>query len=818
VVGRSSKADVRINDKRISREHCAIEVDGDKIFVIDLGGSNGTWVGSHKILANVREPFPQEAVVHVGPAQLRIKKTATQFDPEHDLESRAFNPVTPQPQVPASPAAGAIQPGGEAAALEMVERSVVIGPGERGSIQISITNQGKIVEHYPLSVSGVPGTWVTLPVAGLELLPRQSGTLNVDIHPPRLARTSAGIHPLSIALLDRGGSLITQSSLNLEIESFDNLIIDVRPNPYQSRSGGELLLTVENHGNAETDYRVDVIESSNSLDISIEPTAASVAPQQSRESIIEIRPRKRIWLGDAKRMMMTATVTTSQQSVSTAPVYTQLATIPRWLSILFLLCCCILIPTFLLLTFVVYGGWDQFNEDFRPTGTPTHTSTPENTATATPDLPRTATATHDIWLLQDDDVDGLSNGQEEDLGTNPLSKDTDTDGLTDGDEVTKHDTDPLNLDTDGDTLPDGAEVNDPCKSPNSPDTDLDGVSDNIDPDSCTGITPTPSPVPDFGLGGQVNNSLDNLDVLEDARMTWVKVQLRYGIGADATSAVQDAAQFKEKGFKVLLSVVGNREELARGGGYNQEFAKFLGEIAPVADGLEVWNEPNIQNEWPVGEIDPGDYTELLRASYNAIKAGNPRTLVISAAPAPTGVNDETVMSDDRFIQGMAAAGAAQFMDCVGIHYNQGATSPGDTSGHPDDSTGHYSYYYMPMIDLYYDTFKSPNSASGIPLCFTEIGFLSADGFDQTLAQVGATNFRWAEGTSVRDQAEWLEEALLDACRSGKVKLFIVWNVGFTNYGEDPQAGFSILRPDEDCDSCETLSRAVGTLRMEGCMQ
>ena len=93
------------------------------------------------------------------------------------------------------------------------------------------------------------------------------------------------------------------------------------------------------------------------------------------------------------------------------------------------------------------------------------------------------------------------------------------------------------------------------------------------------------------------------------------------------------------------------------------------------------------------------------------------------------------MSDDRFIQGMVAAGAANYMDCVGIHYNAGATPPSATSGHPSDSTGHYSYYYLPMVDLYFDAFNA--TGANVPLCFTEVGYLSADGFDQTLAQIGA---------------------------------------------------------------------------------
>jgi hypothetical protein len=59
----------------------------------------------------------------------------------------------------------------------------------------------------------------------------------------------------------------------------------------------------------------------------------------------------------------------------------------------------------------------------------------------------------------DTDGDGLTDLQENFLGTNPNDADTDNDGLTDGDEVFVHYTDPNNADTDGDGLPDGWEWN-----------------------------------------------------------------------------------------------------------------------------------------------------------------------------------------------------------------------------------------------------------------------------------------------------------------------------------------------------------------------
>ncbi len=77
----------------------------------------------------------------------------------------------------------------------------------------------------------------------------------------------------------------------------------------------------------------------------------------------------------------------------------------------------------------------------------------------------------------DDDNDGLTNGEERRLGTDPENPDTDGDGLKDGEEVNRYRTNPLQVDTDGDGLKDGDEVlvykTDPTKS----DTDGDGLSD-----------------------------------------------------------------------------------------------------------------------------------------------------------------------------------------------------------------------------------------------------------------------------------------------------------------------------------------------------
>jgi hypothetical protein len=192
---------------------------------------------------------------------------------------------------------------------------------------------------------------------------------------------------------------------------------------------------------------------------------------------------------------------------------------------------------------------------------------------------------------------------------------------------------------------------------------------------------------------------------------------------------------------------------------------------------------------------------MLSAAFQAIKRANPNVLVISGAPAPTGFFGGRCTAngcdDDAYIRGMAAAGAAQFADCIGIHYNEGILSPGATSGDPRGNSGHYTRYYPTMVNLYASVF--PNKQ----LCFTELGYLSPEGFGPLPA-----GFEWAANTSVQEQAEWLAQAVTLARQSGRIRLFIVWNVDSTTYGADPQAGFSIVRANQ-CLACITMGSAMG---------
>jgi uncharacterized protein YraI len=104
----------------------------------------------------------------------------------------------------------------------------------------------------------------------------------------------------------------------------------------------------------------------------------------------------------------------------------------------------------------------------------------------------------------------------------------------------------------------------------------------------------------FALGGQIQG-FGAEGWMRAAGMTWVKQQVVYGLGANPNDQAGMINEAHARGFQILLSVKGHANELASDPNYLQSYASYVGGLAALgADGIEVWNEMNIDREWPAG--------------------------------------------------------------------------------------------------------------------------------------------------------------------------------------------------------------------------
>lgn len=199
------------------------------------------------------------------------------------------------------------------------------------------------------------------------------------------------------------------------------------------------------------------------------------------------------------------------------------------------------------------------------------------------------------------------------------------------------------------------------------------------------------PSPDYGIHAflwwKPDTALRDLGLINDMGFTWVKQKFPWreieGIEKgqfDWYRTDYIVEQVEKAGLKLLVRLdrqpfwsepLDNQWQDNGPPGYSADFGDFCGAVAGRYRGrigaYQVWNEPNLDREWGLRPPDPAGYTELLKACYTAIKAADPAAIVISAGLAPTGTDSTEAMPDQKFLQGMYDAGAADYFDVLGVN-------------------------------------------------------------------------------------------------------------------------------------------------------
>lgn len=115
LVGRSREAKFRIQQDRVSRRHCAFEVEEGVVRIRDLGSRNGTFLAGAQLPPETAVDVPG-SLVHVGSIEFRVE-----YDAVGDLPTVDF----PAPRID-----GGIDPG-DGRAEPDVEIRVEEGTDER---------------------------------------------------------------------------------------------------------------------------------------------------------------------------------------------------------------------------------------------------------------------------------------------------------------------------------------------------------------------------------------------------------------------------------------------------------------------------------------------------------------------------------------------------------------------------------------------------------------------------------------------------------------------------------------------------------------
>ncbi len=511
-VGRDESNDIVIPAGNASRQHARIIFDGTNYQVLDLNSTNGTFLGTTRLLPGIPEAWSPDKPIQIGQVFLRLVRA--EIKPGVEATAVYASPVGQAPNLPpAGPAGGTnfAQPGGvqrpaqqsgARVALTLADTNLVVDPGRSIIVPVTLFNQGSVVDHFQVGVTGIPAEWIPTPINAVQMMPGDQKIVNVMVQPPRTPTSLAGDYRVQFNVgTSASPAPLSSATATLKVNPFSQYASQVFPLKVKTNRTGKI--TVTNQGNYAETFNIQIKDRGDEISFSPPVLQLNIPPGEAETAEYIGRARKRKLIGAATMHPFSTEIVPSGLAIpkgSPGGPQPQLVSgeiisgpiIPAWL-ITFVIVAC-------MVSMILVGLYIQTYN--RQVSAIVATNAAQETINAAqiagldsdsdglPDAEELRLGTDPFNA--DSDGDGLNDKEEIDSATNPLNPDTDGDGLNDGDEK-RFGTNPNVIDTDGDTLSDGDEVNRIGSSPTKEDTDGDGLKDNVDPSP--GQLPTPTPLP-----------------------------------------------------------------------------------------------------------------------------------------------------------------------------------------------------------------------------------------------------------------------------------------------------------------------------------
>ena len=135
-------------------------------------------------------------------------------------------------------------------ALELDKSRVELAPGEAVEVGVSLTNLGKTVDAFLISVVGLDPSWYALTRSEVRLFPEGRESVVLRVNPASGYGSQAGVYPVTVIVTskDNPGDL-AQSMVILTLASVGEIGIGVEPQRVSARKGS-YWVTLQNPGNS----------------------------------------------------------------------------------------------------------------------------------------------------------------------------------------------------------------------------------------------------------------------------------------------------------------------------------------------------------------------------------------------------------------------------------------------------------------------------------------------------------------------------------------------------------------------------------------
>jgi hypothetical protein len=220
---------------------------------------------------------------------------------------------------------------GAAAWLEDTE--VAVDPGTESEVELRVRNTGSVLDEFSFSPVGMAQGWISVEPSIVSLFPGAEEGVRLHFRPPRLHTTLAGASPFAVKVVPREdpeSTAVVEGTL--VVAPFEERSIDLVPHTSRGRRLGSHGLVVHNTGNAPVLLRLDGTDPSRQLRFSFNPSTMNIEPGTAQHAQVTVRPRPRLWRGDAKTWPFQLVLVEEDRDPQFVPgAMLQEPRLPRWL-------------------------------------------------------------------------------------------------------------------------------------------------------------------------------------------------------------------------------------------------------------------------------------------------------------------------------------------------------------------------------------------------------------------------------------------------------------------------------------------------------
>ncbi len=273
----------------------------------------------------------------------------------------------------------------------------------------------------------------------------------------------------------------------------------------------------------------------------------------------------------------------------------------------------------------------------------------------------------------------------------------------------------------------------------------------------------PGTVPDLTWGASRAEVDRTVSLMQDSGVRWVRMNVAWNSGEENGNGSYNAGYFADVDYAVAKARAAGMDIVASvsdgvpywasadptkstdaGGAKRwreryrprsfQDYGDFFRYVAERykdqgVHTFEVWNEPNLERFWQSG-VNPGEYAEMLKAAYPAIKAADPSARVLLGGLSQRGSYE--------FMQGVYDAGGGAYFDSAAYH----VYPYGDPAKCWKDSAGRWAFDSFCSLDQF-RRIMIANGDAAKDVWITEYGFSTCSNSARACYGVGVTEAQQA---------------------------------------------------------------------------